>query len=188
MKKSYNLRFILLLLTIAIVSLVSSCKQFKTGKKGTITKAADTAGWVTVDTSDFSIKMPKSWKHEVKQGKFTMLFLLAPRDDNFTPNLNALSQPVGNVTMDDYVKANAEQLKEMDVHIDTTGDMTIDGLQGKYFMSRYLLKGHPIGVKTYFVLYNGNAYVLTGTTEADNSDRYYPIFDGIVSTLKIKRN
>lgn len=190
MKKSMNfsVRFLAVLFIVAIAA--SSCMNNKKSGSGTAASSAkiDTSGLVRVDTSIFSIGIPKGWTHHVgsAMGTFTAYYIMAPRVNNFSPNMNILTQNVGSTTMDDYVKLNMTQMKAMNVTINSTGGINIGDMPGKYFKSTFVMQGRTIVIKSYFCIHNQTAYVLTGTTLPADTNKYYPIFDSMAASFKIK--
>lgn len=140
-----------------------------------------------LDTDKFVIAIPTGWQHFTRQSSgFNILFLMAPQANNFNPNLNLLSENVSGATLDEYVEANKQNMSKSNMVFDSEGDITISGIKAKYTTSHFNYQGTDIATKTYFVIKNGLAYVLTGSCLPTQKDTYRPIFDATVQTFKIK--
>ncbi|BAU54536.1 hypothetical protein [Mucilaginibacter gotjawali] len=179
-------RISLLLAVFGITFIILSCRNGAPQKHIEIRKGTDTNG-VIVDTDKFSIALPAGWKHFVKESQgFKILFLMSPPVDNFSPNLNILTEDAHGASMEEYMTASDENMKSGGMVKDGSGDFEVNGFSGKYSTNVFNYQGRNIALKTYVFIKNGLAYVITGSCLTTQKDSYRPIFDKAVKTFKIK--
>ena len=61
-----------------------------------------------------------------------------------------------------------------------------NGLKGKFYTAKVDHNGTSIAIKSYFLLKNGIGYLLTGACLTSQRTTYYPQFEAIVKSFKIK--
>src|SRR5581483_11200690 len=66
-----------------------------------------------VDSAKFSIEVPDGWDrfNKTSQG-FNILFLMAPRADNFASNINILLEDIKGMPVDEYLKISIENIQK----------------------------------------------------------------------------
>ena len=149
--------------------------------------AQKTAEPAVLDTTKHSVKIPAGWRHFDKAtGEFTALYIMAPRVNNFSPNVNIIMAETGNISMDEFLNGNMDNMKKNNMAPDTSGDFETNGMKGKFYSTKIDHNGVSITIKTYMLLKGGLGYVLTGACLTAQRTDYYPLFDDIVKSFKIK--
>jgi hypothetical protein len=176
-------------LLIAVLGITFIILSFRNGVPQTnieFTKITDT-NEVRVDTDKFSIALPKGWRHFVQESQgYKIFFLMSPPVDNFSPNLNILTEDAQGASLDEYMKQSDESMKKGGMIKDGSGDFEVNGIIGKYSTSVFNYQGRDIALKTYAFIKNGLAYVVTGSCLTTQKDSFRPVFDKTVKTFRIK--
>jgi len=147
-------------------------------------KAAEPA---VLDTTKYSVKIPAGWRHFDKtSGGFSALYIMGPKADNFFANVNIIIVETGNITINEFLDGNMESLKKGNMAPDSTGDFETNSLKGKFYTAKIDHNGTGITIKSYFLLKDGFGYVLTGACLTSKRTTYYPVFDDIVKSFKVK--
>ncbi len=171
-------------LFLLIVLSVSTAGLSRAQSTKPVQKAAEPA---VLDTTNYSVKIPTSWRHFDKAaGEFTALYIMAPPVNNFSPNVNIIGTPTGNISMDEFFNGNMESMKAGNMAPDSSGDFETNGLKGKFYTTKVDYKGTSIAIKSYLLLHNGVGYVLTGACLTSQRKDYYPMFEDIVHSFKLK--
>ncbi len=171
------------LITLFAVTLFSSCRH--------VTHAATAPpkfnASLALNMDNFSIALPTGWKYTSRQLKgHDILFLVGPNGDDFSPNMNVISEYVQNITLDSYVDISNAILVKKHMTLDGGGKLIINGDTARYTTSNFVYYGKKIANRTYFIVKNGVAYVLTGMCLATQKESYRPFFDATVQTFRIK--
>src|ERR1035437_6200556 len=104
---NYKLFFCQIGLLIAVfgVALITLSCRIGTHATHIQSKKITDTNVVIVDTDKFSIAVPKGWNHFVKESQgYKILFLMSPSVDNFSPNLNILTEDTHGLSEDEYMK------------------------------------------------------------------------------------
>jgi len=173
--KSFFLMFTLSILTAFVARAQTNTLAQKTNEPAVL------------DTTKYSVKIPTGWKHFDKTtGEFSALYIMAPRVNNFSPNINIIIAETGDISIDDFLNGNMESMKKGNMAPDSTGDFETNGLKGKFYTAKVDHNGTSISIKSYFLLKNGFGYLLTGACLTSQRTTYYPMFQDIVDSFKIK--
>lgn len=151
-----------------------------------------TAIFLLSDTAGFSINCPQGWQKSdtVYQGQ-RVVFIRQPRQDesdNFMENVNVITQEVGSVTLEDYVKINLTSLQDGldDYKKGMSGTFEANGYKFQSFRYSYSYQTVPIEAIVYFLVQNGTAYVITCSAHGGELKKYEKIFRDIVGSFKIQ--
>jgi hypothetical protein len=140
-----------------------------------------------LDTTKYSVMIPAGWRHYNKTtGDFSALYIAAPRVDSFSSNINIIMVETGNISIDEFLNGNIESMKKGNMAPDSTGDLETNGLKAKFYTTKIDHNGTSIAIKSYFILKGGIGYVLTGACLTSQRTAYYPQFEAIVKSFKIK--
>lgn len=146
-------------------------------------------GFETLDGDDFSISYPGTW--EVNQsGQMGMTFaLFSPvkfEGDQFRENINLISQDISSYNMDltAFVNLSENQIKTM------IQDGTILKSEKTKDYHKIIYTGtmgqFKLKFQQHYWVNNGNAYVLTFTSEQTEFDNYQGIAQQIMDGFVIK--
>ncbi|WP_374948191.1 hypothetical protein [Mucilaginibacter sp.] len=190
MKQAYSLQVFILLL------LAAACKgpEAKQGNTPPDTPlvvntppASSAMASNIVTTADYEIAIPQGWVRKDRvSGAYNLVMLVAPRADNYSPNLNVLRDNMNGKSLDGYIRTNLEKMATMNLKDQRAGDMSINGVHGKYLTYSYQIEGREISIKTYVVPKDGFAFVLTASCLLSQSATYMPQFDKLADTFKLK--
>ena len=173
-------KWLFFLLTLAVLTIGAAHAQTSAPAQ----KAAEPA---VLDTTKYSVKIPAGWRHFDKTtGGFSALYIMGPKADNFFANVNIIMVETGNITINEFLDGNMESLKKGNMVPDSTGDFESNGRKGKFYTTKVDRNGTSITIKSYFLLKDGFGYVLTGACLTSKRSTYYPVFDDIVKSFKLK--
>src|ERR1700761_8438463 len=65
-----------------------------------------------VDGGAFSIALPTGWTNNSREvNGYKAFYLMAPRANDFNPNLNVLSENIGSASMAEYLKVSEQKMQ-----------------------------------------------------------------------------
>ncbi|MBD1392220.1 hypothetical protein [Mucilaginibacter glaciei] len=138
-------------------------------------------------TAEYQISIPTGWEQKDQlSNNYKLVMLVAPRVDNYSPNLNILKDDMKGKELDGYIRLNLEKMATMNLTNQKNGDLVIDGVKGKFLTYNYTIEGRNIAIKTYVIPKNGVAYVLTGSCLESQAATYQKQFDDVANTFKLK--
>ena len=139
------------------------------------------------DTDKFSITIPPGWKHSTRTvGGYTAFFLNAPPADNFSANINILSENMQGLSKKAYIDLNKEKMKGANFVFDGEANFASNTMQGYYMSSTFDYNGRKLSTNTYLFIKGNLAYIVTGTCLLNQKAFYLPVFNRTIKTFKIK--
>ncbi len=167
-----------------------SCKNNKPATTDEILEKASKAPGLNAGTGTFTVSTPGGWeqKDTVMNG-IKFLFMYSPQvaGQMFRPNMNVVTESMGNSSFDEYVKKNNDmmgqyfqQYKELG-----NGDVETNGMKGKWMRYSHVQNGYTLDNIVYMFSKNGIAYVLTGTTLDGDMNKYKDKYETIAKSLQV---
>lgn len=149
---------------------------------------------IKVAEPTYSLTCPKGLDTVRYQG---VLVLMAPLDgagDNFTENLNIVSQDAplfADSTLEGYLKFNIDQMSLIGVKVDEVLDEKIGkaGYKAKvmvYQTEKYMQDESVIKLRQWLVKHNNKFFVVTYTCRPAEYNRYLPVMQRAVETIVFK--
>src|ERR1700733_464892 len=121
-----------LFLLMAVCALSASAAHAQTGSIPQ--KAGEPA---VLDTTKYSVMIPAGWRHFNRAaGEFSALYIMAPKADNFNPNVNIVMVETGDISIGEFINGNIESMKKGNMAPDSTGDFETNGLKGKFYTAK----------------------------------------------------
>jgi hypothetical protein len=145
------------------------------------------------DTAGFTINSPQGWdKNDTLFQGQRFVFIRQPKqgpDDNFMENVNVITQEVGDVTIDDYVKMNLASMEQglEEYKKGISGTYAVNGYELQSFRYSYTYGSVPIDAIVYFMIQNGTAYVITCSAHGGELKKYEKVFQDIVGSFRIRQ-
>ncbi len=184
-EKAKAILFLCLLLTAVI-----SCKN-KPATANELLEQASKAPGLNAGTGTFTVTAPEGWeKKDTVMNGITFLFIKSPVSSAtqvIRPSMNILTENMGGVSFDEYVKRNQstmkqyfDQYKELD-----NGNIEANRMQGKWLRYSHAQNGYTLDNMVYMFPKNGIAYVLTGATMQGDMDKYKNTYDAIAKSLQV---
>ncbi len=140
----------------------------------------------------FSFIVPSEWTVDESGEAGAPLFLYGPEDGNFTININATIQQVGDMPFKDYViqafSSKPDVVKDMTIV--SENNLVIDDHQAYQAVIDYTfnIEGKTISTRTMqtLVIDRGYGYIFTGSATKDTFGKYKQIFKDFTASLKFK--
>jgi hypothetical protein len=144
-------------------------------------------------SSTYSVTPPAGWLTSTQNVIKGGVVFLGPREEDFTVNINVLSEPAPHETLAQYVQAIHRQVtaaKQMVILKD--GSKVLAGTPAHTMMTDLMLKdrrGLPtLRVHQVYAMHKDRAYILTLTCPENVSDaaayRYNAAFDKVVASFQ----
>ena len=121
----------------------------------------------------YRLTVPESW--EPRHGALAQgieVWLTHEAADGFAPNVNVLTQAVGNMTLDEYTEASIANAPAFIQDFELGDSRTVTGPAGELAVVEYSGKAggaqNPLRFLAVWALHDGNAIVTTFTTLAEN--------------------
>jgi hypothetical protein len=148
-------------------------------------------GLLVADTSGFTMTAPQGWDKSdtIFQGQH-IVFIRQPKqdvNDNFMENVNVITQDVGDVTLEDYMKMNLSSMEDglENYSKGISGIYEVNGYKLQSLRYSYTYQTVPIEAIVYFMIQNGTAYVITCSAHGGELKKYERVFRDIVGSFKI---
>ncbi|MEX1013181.1 MAG: DcrB-related protein [Waddliaceae bacterium] len=137
----------------------------------------------------YIIEAPESW--EVDEGIFgTDVILLAPSDspnDAFRENMNVMIVPLDvAITRKEFYETSVKGLNQAltNFSLQESKDLTIGGVPALQIVFSHQVGDVKAIVEQYLVMRGNAAFIFTFTAAPDSYDKYLPVFNRIVKSIK----
>lgn len=185
---------------LAMVSLVlfflPACKESKTKSKEKFIddfkkEAPESKPDKENGHGEYTISAPKGWtKMDTIMMGHRITFLKSPAEDisdDFTENVNVVTEKTGNLNLDDYVDRN---ITSMENNLNTfekkkISSKNINGLEFRSMQYSHIYSGIPIDVEVYFTIKTGTAYIITCSAKGGTISRWEPEFEEAIRSFKV---
>ncbi len=175
-------------LVCSVISLYAQKPQVKVQGKD---KVKEKVIWKTyADTREkVSVTYPATW--EKKEVANTIFFFMAPyvrAGQKFRENVNLVTGPAEALFLEDYfldarkkLPENLEGFKEL-----SSKYIKISGHDCARMVYRFTHKDLVLNAALYLIVKDGKAYSLTCTALEGDMEKFYPLFERIAKSFKIK--
>lgn len=149
------------------------------------------AGTANNSGSDFSITYPENWLPIPGLPAVVKSAKKAPLDssgDTFHENVNVITEPVpSGVSLDAYLDKNLELMKANlgGFNLGNTSDSKLGGQPAKRVVYQHNA-GASLKVLAYVSIKNGEAFIVTCSSENKSYAEYEPEFEKIAATFKFE--
>lgn len=138
----------------------------------------------------YSIEYPKGWEKQNWPNLDLVLLSPSPIDPGTQTHatMNVISQHVGDaVTLEQFFNESLKHLNSAlkDVQVDQTGDQNLNGTPSKWAVYSHKIAEIPMRVIQYFIVADGNMYLLTFSANGNDFDHYRPTFESIASSFRL---
>ncbi len=143
------------------------------------------------DTYGFKLSYADYWERQLTESSSDFAFLLIYRAEETVATLNMLVIPsVPGLTLNDLVTILGEQLQGVDGIVDLgVSPVTIGGYTARvrdYELHRESESGDAITFigRQYYVIANGQIFIITAEVTGDDAEVYRPEFDSIIESIE----
>ncbi len=174
-----------------LVSIIS-CRQPSKGNIKIHSQSLENK-WDTLDETNYLIQYPSKWEI-VKGRKLPLNAFYSPKEsteDKFQENVNVLIQSLAEepgVDLNKFSEISLEQIKTMLTNSNIEENKRIKNTTQEY--QKMIYNGDQgifhLKFEQYFFVSNGQAYVLTCTSEQDKFDNYKETGENILNSFKLK--
>jgi len=176
-----KLKILNIFLVVSVFTLSTGCSPLL---RKDFSQYEDNSGKVVVS-------YPTNWEKREYVRDSLVFMALSPPDnaqDNFRENFNIVRETAPSYTFEKYYRVNLDSMRTglADFTVISEGTKTINQRPGKWLIYTHKYEGIALKVKAYFFHDGKTGFVYTATASPDTFRRYEPIFDEIVSTLKLK--
>lgn len=184
-------KFVLSICSFFIL-ILTACNQ--SGKKTSdINSDADTDAGKngSMSIGSYSIDAPAGWdKSDTTVMGFKTVVLMSPLQpgDHFRENVNVVTEKAPELTLESYFDLNKSNMGKMLSEYQTLGegDVSIGGLRAKWLQYAHNYMGTPIKAKSFLVIHNGQAYIITCSALDSEYDKYENEFHQAVNSFRVK--
>ncbi len=184
----------IILTFLGAVLLLTSCSQPAKKKTKDLDELAKeikkSSPGVNAGASNFSIREAAGWsKKDTNFSGLKCLFVSSPlenKQDRFRENLNVITERCGEMDLESYYKATAENLKTLTGFEEKKlSDKTINGMEYKNLKYTHAYGGTPIDVDLYVTVKDGVAYLITCSVLKGDLARWESSFEPMVESFTI---
>ena len=134
-----------------------------------------------------TLGVPEGWTaHPVEDAVVAMISPQNGEEDFFRENiLVTADDEFPDPTLDAYVEALAAEVRRRYSDTETleAGDITLDGIQGRWMIDRFTGPKGDARVYRVVLVREGTAYVLHGTAPVWTFDDYRPVFEAVAQSI-----
>lgn len=141
----------------------------------------------------FSMQYPKDWKVEENSSPGIIVNMLNPNPDTdngnrFAANVNVVSEDTGKLSLADYIVLSKKVLVNSftDYKSVTEKNKTVNGKEAVIIEATYQMGVYQLHNLQMFIVYNGKAFVVTGTSLNSAWDNYKNILETVISSFALK--
>lgn len=149
--------------------------------------------WESLDKEQYSIKYPMSWELSTAGEMGTEFFIFSPQSsdqDPFRENINLMIQDISayNINMDAYIEASVEKIKKIITDCKLLSSERIETDNDEYHRLVYNGKQGVFNLRfeQYLWVLDGDAYILTFTSEKAKFKKYKTVGQTILNSFDIK--
>lgn len=145
----------------------------------------------TESDKKYAITFPNQW-HWQRDFMGLDVFAPAPAKDEQAGSLGNISvvsgKLDGDVTLETFFNTNIENLKKAlrDVKVVETGKVFLDGVEGRKVVYSHSMGDMKLRVMQYFVIKDGQGYIITSTASEDEYPKYADSFDFSIRSFKFQ--
>ncbi len=181
-----------LILFIATVFLLESCKNPSTDKKNDKATVSETPGETKTSLSGFSIDAPEGWtKSDTMISGQQIALLTSPSEDAsdiFRENVNVVTENTQGMGMDEYIEASLRALRSglSGFSEEKISERNINGIEFKTLHYSHNYNGYPIEAEVWFTIKNNMAWLITCSAMQGEFDTWAPKFEIAVRSFHFK--
>lgn len=149
--------------------------------------ATSRPGAVSDSTGSVSVILPQGWTVNKSGLMGTIIALLGPQTNGFTPNITLVTENAQGLPLADYVALSEKNMPKMirDFSVISTTNCSVDGVEGKSMVYRGTMgQNNVLKFKQVYCIYDGQAYVFTYTSLPEYFDTSVTVFDSVLAGLK----
>lgn len=184
MKKSQLTLLALLACLLVFGGLIS----YLPASSATVEEAAPPVEKYINEEKGYSIEYPKNWqKQEIPRLDIVLLSPSKNAESQTHATMNLVSETVGDkVTLDQFYNESIKHLTNelQEVKIEKSGDLYIHGIPSKWIQYSHKMVDSNFRVLQYFLVSQGNIYLITFSAIADDFDHFYPIYQKIAASFR----
>ncbi|MGC4099862.1 PsbP-related protein [Ferruginibacter sp.] len=159
-----------------------------------IGKTQDTnAEQIQLSHNGYTISFPSTWTLDSsKKVALLDIFISSPKDtvnDNFSENVNVVIQDLSslNLTPDQYLEANREQIKKLATNLKFIEDKKIQNGTKEFYKFIFTSTQGIFKLETeqYYFISNNKAYIITLTTEEKKYPAYQAVGEKILDSFRL---
>lgn len=145
----------------------------------------------TESDKKYAITFPNQW-HWQRDFMGLDVFAPAPAKDEQAGSLGNISvvsgKLDGDVNLETFFNTNIENLKKAlrDVKVVETGKVFLDGTEGRKVVYSHAMGDMKLRVMQFFVVKNGQGYIITCTASEDEFPKYADSFESAVRSFKFQ--
>lgn len=136
----------------------------------------------------YSIEYPKDWqKQEVPRLDIVLMSPSGTAESQSHATMNLVSEAVGkDITLDQFYNESVKHLNAelKEVKVEKSGDLIIHGIPSKWIEYSHKMLDSNFRVLQYFLVSQGNVYLITFSALADNFDHYRATYESIATSFK----
>jgi hypothetical protein len=136
----------------------------------------------------YSIEYPKDWqKQEIPRLDIVLLSPPKNAESQSHATMNLVSEKIGDqVSLDHFYTQSIQHLKNelKEVNIEKSGDVNIHGLPSKWIQYSHKMMDTNFRVLQYFLVANGNIYLMTFSAMGENFDHFRPTYESIANSFR----
>lgn len=184
MKKSQ----LTLLALLACLLVFGGLITYLPASSATVEEAAPPLEKYINEEKGYSIEYPKNWqKQEIP--RLDLVLLSPPKDAESQTHatMNLVSETVGDkVSLDQFYNESVKHLTTelQEVKLEKSGDLNIHGIPSKWVQYSHRMVDSNFRVLQYFLVAQGNIYLITFSAIADDFDHFYPICQKIAASFR----
>lgn len=146
--------------------------------------------WVSLFKENYTINFPKAWAIDTTGANNTRFVLISQRIDsfdNFSENINLVTQEIGNTSLAEYVQFSAKEIQGFmqDAKIMQSKDFYKGAVKYHKTVFKATNEGVPFIFEQYYVVQSQMAYILTYSAEASSYENMQPIVNEVMSSFEV---
>ncbi|HZO91296.1 MAG TPA: DcrB-related protein [Chthonomonadaceae bacterium] len=138
-----------------------------------------------VNTEDhYSFAPPAGWKQNTRALPKPFVLFVGPIEQQFAVNLNIYSEPIGNMSLDQYVALSKQKAAQSKiVTISAVRPAKLDGVPAYRLSGTLQMGARKVANRQVVCVRNKRGYVLTLSASPATIKKYDPVFDKIIASF-----
>lgn len=136
----------------------------------------------------YSFEYPKDWtKQDIPRLDIVLVSPAKDENQNNRATMNLVSESVGNtITLDHFYNESVKHLTSelQDAKIENSGDIQLNNIPSKWVQYSHKMLDSDFKVLQYFLIIDGNLYLMTFSSAASEFDHFRPAFESIANSFK----